>query len=999
MRVRSEKSSEGLELQLLPQGGLASLRSHGALAFGIAKSGQPRLATGGADRTVQIWDPTNGTLLKTLTGYTGGVNSVAFGTTSTGQLLLATGSADGTAQIWDPESGDRRQKLTDHTGGIRAVALGRTSGRQLLLATGSNDGTVRIWDATNGVPLHTFSVRGGWVSSVAFGTTSTGQLLLATGCGDGTVRIWDADTHADLHTIAVGTVGVSSVAFSTTIGATGGGQLFLAAGSSDETVRILEPTTGTTLHAITDHDGGVSSVAFGTTNSGQLLLATASSRMTGVWRVPSSWRRDPIASSDNEFVADRLDRTPLVEHLTGVLDQLADDPAGLAHPTGVLEQLGEKPGGSDHMRGTVVVNIDGRWGSGKSILARLTTTQMASGASSQPTRPRLLRDPVVVWFDAWQQAAIGPRWWTLTAEVKKHIERERAGAAQLLLKTLGGVERLFRSKAVLLAGVVIAAVAALTLPSPPDAKSWETVSKVVGGIATVAVIGVGLGRVLFWASPTIGKLHLTADASPLAEVSDIMARLRRWSPRIGRRHRVADTALAVWALAIIGWVAHWTIQRKDEVVRWPVELPTDSYSLSPLWLPAAIGIVVLMVVSSGPRAKRRSTPAAPEPAAALADKSWPRFASVVARLPDAWHDHRIWSRVAWVVSVLALSVAVGFTIAYVPPIGAWTLPMGAGLIGVGIVIYSGWHWLGRDIARRPIVLVIDDLDRCPADVTVEYLETVHTLMRAGKQPRFLTRWRASAPFVVLVPADGRWVRTAFERHYADFAGLGDQTRRLGADFLQKLFDHTVLVPELTADLTQRFVDHITDSPANDVHGAPRSATSSGGAQRRGPGPHSRSEGDRVHPGPAEPKGQASAAREAASEQVVLDKTRHLLASAPYSSLLPTNPRLIRRVVNAWGMLDALKEQVNHDEAENIVVRAAVLLVRFPSMTDELLGNATPITVKEILANDYTGPWSHPDLRAVLTDDDGTLIEPERLGRCLGRQYRRRRPKVPHELGN
>ncbi len=143
--------------------------------------------------------------------------------------------------------------------------------------------------------------------------------------------------------------------------------------------------------------------------------------------------------------------------------------------------------------------------------------------------------------------------------------------------------------------------------------------------------------------------------------------------------------------------------------------------------------------------------------------------------------------------------------------------------------------------------------------------------------------------------------------------------------------------------------------------------------------------------------QTSSAREAASEQVALEKTRHLVASSSYSPILPTNPRLIRRVVNAWGMLDALKIQVQHDEPEDIMVRAAVFLVRFPTMTDELLGNAPPITVKEILDSNYDGPWSHPEVLAVLTAEDGELIEPAKLGRCLGRQYRARRPEISHEV--
>ena len=39
------------------------------------------------------------------------------------------------------------------------------------------------------------------------------------------------------------------------------------------------------------------------------------------------------------------------------------------------------------------------------------------------------------------------------------------------------------------------------------------------------------------------------------------------------------------------------------------------------------------------------------------------------------------------------------------------------------------------------------------------------------------------------------------------------------------------------------------------------------------------------------------------------RAAHLLTR--YPELMPGNPRLIRRVVNAWGMLTALKDHVGH----------------------------------------------------------------------------------------
>src|SRR5262249_49886192 len=70
--------------------------------------------------------------------------------------------------------------------------------------------------------------------------------------------------------------------------------------------------------------------------------------------------------------------------------------------------------------------------------------------------------------------------------------------------------------------------------------------------------------------------------------------------------------------------------------------------------------------------------------------------------------------------------------------------------------------------RRPLLLVIDDLDRCPAERVVKLLETVHTLLRERPDVQIFPRWRTAAPFVVLVLGDGRWIRQSFETGYEKF---------------------------------------------------------------------------------------------------------------------------------------------------------------------------------------------------------------------------------------
>jgi len=57
-----------------------------------------RLATGGGEGAVKLWDVGAGQEFLILKGHSDGVRSVAF---STDGKRLATGSLDGTAKLWD----------------------------------------------------------------------------------------------------------------------------------------------------------------------------------------------------------------------------------------------------------------------------------------------------------------------------------------------------------------------------------------------------------------------------------------------------------------------------------------------------------------------------------------------------------------------------------------------------------------------------------------------------------------------------------------------------------------------------------------------------------------------------------------------------------------------------------------------------------------------------------------------------------------------------------
>jgi WD40 repeat protein len=100
-----------------------------------------RLATGGDDRIVGLWDVASGKEIKTFKGHSDAVTSLAF---SRDGKTLATGSRDKLVKLWSTTSYQELVRFKGHLGDISAIAFS-PDGR--ILATGSYDRYVKLWYA------------------------------------------------------------------------------------------------------------------------------------------------------------------------------------------------------------------------------------------------------------------------------------------------------------------------------------------------------------------------------------------------------------------------------------------------------------------------------------------------------------------------------------------------------------------------------------------------------------------------------------------------------------------------------------------------------------------------------------------------------------------------------------------------------------------------------------------------------------------------------------
>ena len=120
----------------------ARLISHeyGVVSVAFSPDGG-KLASGGFDRAVKLWNAETGLEQATLLGHEGWVSAVAF---SPDGSVLASGSHDQTIKLWDAATGYELAGLSGHLGNVYSLAFSPDGS---TLASGSLDATVRLWDA------------------------------------------------------------------------------------------------------------------------------------------------------------------------------------------------------------------------------------------------------------------------------------------------------------------------------------------------------------------------------------------------------------------------------------------------------------------------------------------------------------------------------------------------------------------------------------------------------------------------------------------------------------------------------------------------------------------------------------------------------------------------------------------------------------------------------------------------------------------------------------
>eukprot|EP01090_Pellita_catalonica_P008949 TRINITY_DN20004_c0_g1_i1.p1 TRINITY_DN20004_c0_g1~~TRINITY_DN20004_c0_g1_i1.p1 ORF type:complete len:339 (-),score=32.87 TRINITY_DN20004_c0_g1_i1:192-1208(-) len=166
---------------------LAQIQNAHATAIYSVKAISPtRIATGSADRLMKIWDIPTKTAINSFK-HRGSVSAIDSLTTK----LIVSACFDKTVQLWDVSSGKAAFNFEGHKDSVTSLQ----TESDYTVWSGSKDGTIRMWDARKNACIYSFPAGRGWINSISRIT----ECVMVSGGEDGFVRVWNGRTGESLR--------------------------------------------------------------------------------------------------------------------------------------------------------------------------------------------------------------------------------------------------------------------------------------------------------------------------------------------------------------------------------------------------------------------------------------------------------------------------------------------------------------------------------------------------------------------------------------------------------------------------------------------------------------------------------------------------------------------------------------------------------------------------------------------------------------------------------
>ena len=240
-----------------------------SISSAISPDGK-RLALGGVDGKIQIFDLDPAQLLTEIASHETKINNLAF---SPDGMIIASASSDRTVRFFDAQTGDELQELKTHSSDVWSVAYS-SNGR--FIATSGTDFNVFLFDQTELLKSSSFAVptvARSW-SAISSDRTRAALALIKPPSLSSSQTLWDVTAKRQIAEFATEVVHAGAFSYDSSVFATV---------NNNGVTSLWNSATGSEIRRFSTHPSIAKGLVF--TPDGKHLLTAGTDKTVKVWNV------------------------------------------------------------------------------------------------------------------------------------------------------------------------------------------------------------------------------------------------------------------------------------------------------------------------------------------------------------------------------------------------------------------------------------------------------------------------------------------------------------------------------------------------------------------------------------------------------------------------------------------------------------------------------------------------------------------------------------------